>query len=72
MFFASLLGRAVEEQVFKQKTSLTTKSNTSKLKKDPTLFKVLLQNKGDSKIKLLVNTRERTGDKDKDTFFLQQ
>jgi hypothetical protein len=67
--FASLLSRAVEE-VFKQKGWLMTKTHIARLKKDPSLFDALLNNRGDSKIKL--SAEAGTTDEEKENYFLQQ
>jgi hypothetical protein len=67
--FASLLGRVVEE-VFKQKGWLTTKTHIARLKKDPSLFEALLNNRGDSKIKL--SAEAGMTDEEKENYFLQQ
>jgi hypothetical protein len=67
--FASLLSRAVEE-VFKHKGRLTTKTHIARLKKDPSLFEALLNNKGNSKIKLLAEAGMT--DEEKDAYFLQR
>jgi hypothetical protein len=67
--FASLLGTAVEE-VFKHEEGwLTTKSHITKLKNKipPCLFETLIQNKGDSKVKLLADAG--VNNEEKDAFF---
>jgi hypothetical protein len=67
--FTSMLGRAVEE-IFKMKGWSGTNTSIAKLKKDPSLYEVLLKKGGTDKIKLLADAGAT--DEEKEAFLLQQ